>query len=127
MTEKELKKLNRYQLLELLIMQTTRADQLQKQLEEVQDKLNAREIDLASAGSIADASVRISGLLEAAQEAADMYLEASNKRIAKMEKIARRRADKIIEDARREAEAITEMAAGKQNGDFRIWDLDHEQ
>lgn len=127
MTEKELKKLNRYQLLELLIMQTTRADQLQKQLEEVQNKLNSREMDLASVGSIAEASVRISGLLEAAQEAADMYTEASNKRIEKMEKAAKRRADKIIEDARREAEGIIETAAGKKNCDFTIWDLDNEQ
>lgn len=126
MTEKELKKLNRYQLLELLIMQTTRADQLQKQLEEVQNKLNSREMDLASVGSIAEASVRISGLLEAAQEAADMYTEASNKRIEKMEKAAKRRADKIIEDARREAEEIIKTAAGKKNCDFTIWDLDNE-
>ena len=127
MTEKELKKLNRYQLLELLIMQITRTDQLQKELEEVQNKLNSREMDLASVGSIAEASVRISGLLEAAQEAADMYTEASNKRIEKMEKAAKRRADKIIEDARREAEGIIETAAGKKNCDFTIWDLDNEQ
>lgn len=127
MTEKELKKLNRYQLLELLIMQTTRADQLQKQLEEVQNKLNAREIELESVGSIAEASVRISGLLEAAQEAVELYQEASNKRIDKMEKAAKRRANKIVEDARREAEEIVETAFGQKNRDFTIWDLDNEQ
>mgnify|MGYP003297738140 CR=1 FL=1 len=33
MTEKELKKLNRYQLLEMLIIQTERAEDLQRQLE----------------------------------------------------------------------------------------------
>ena len=32
MTEKELRKLNRYQLLELLVMQTERVEKLQKQL-----------------------------------------------------------------------------------------------
>ena len=126
MTEKELKKLNRYQLLELLIMQTARADQLEQQLEEVQNKLNAREIELESVGSIAEASVKISGLMEAAQETVEMYIAASNKRIEKMEKAASRRADKIIADARREAAEILEKA-GKPNSEFAIWDLDNEQ
>ena len=36
LTEKELKKLNRYQLLELLIIQTERADSLQAQVEELE-------------------------------------------------------------------------------------------
>lgn len=39
MTEKELKKLNRYQLLELLLAQTERADTLQKKVEELESKL----------------------------------------------------------------------------------------
>ena len=43
MTEKELKRLNRYQLLELLIMQTNRADTLEAQLEKVQEMLEAGE------------------------------------------------------------------------------------
>lgn len=36
MTEKDLRKLNRYQLLEMLIMQTERADKLQSKLEEAE-------------------------------------------------------------------------------------------
>ena len=48
MTEKELKKLNRYQLLEMLLIQTQRADSLQKQLEEAQSQLDDREIRMAA-------------------------------------------------------------------------------
>ena len=36
MTEKDLRKLNRYQLLELLIVQTDRADKLQAKLDELE-------------------------------------------------------------------------------------------
>ena len=75
MTEKELKKLNRYQLLELLIFQTERADQLEKELAETRKQLEEHNIRLSKLGSIAEASLQLSGIFEAAQKAADMYLE----------------------------------------------------
>ena len=79
MTEKELKKLNRYQLLELLILQTERADKLQARLETVEKQLQDQEIRMASLGSIAEASLQLSGVFQAAQTAADMYIEAAKK------------------------------------------------
>lgn len=85
MTEKELRKLNRYQLLELLIIQTERANNLQKQLDEAQKKLNQREIEMTVVGSIAEASMQLSGVFEAAQRAAEMYLEAAQARINRLE------------------------------------------
>ena len=51
MTEKELRKLNRRQLLELLLVQTERADQLQKQLEEARQKLDERSVAIVESGS----------------------------------------------------------------------------
>lgn len=80
MTEKELKKLNRYQLLELLVMQTERADKLQKKVEELEQKLEERELTMSQLGSIAEAAVQVSGILEAAQKAADLYLESAKKK-----------------------------------------------
>ena len=85
MTEKELKKLNRYQLLELLVAQTERADKLQKQVEELEAQLNERNFHFSQMGSIAEASVYLSGVFEAAQQAADYYVEA-----------AQRQADEIL-------------------------------
>ena len=109
-TEKELKRLNRYQLLELLIIQTNRADTLQKELEEVQEKLEAKEIQMSSVGSVAEAAVQISGVLEAAQRTADLYMEAVEKRGAEIEAEAHDRAGEILENARREAERILDFA-----------------
>lgn len=85
LTEKELRKLSRYQLLELLIIQTERANSLQKQLEAAQQKLNRREIEMTVVGSIAEASMKLSGVFEAAQRAAEMYLEAAQARINRLE------------------------------------------
>lgn len=53
MTQKELKKLNRYQLLELLVMQTERADALEKTVEELRARLEERDLRFSQMGSIA--------------------------------------------------------------------------
>ena len=75
MNEKELKRLNRKQLLELLLIQIERADALEQRLEEAEAKLKSRELAQMRAGSLAEAALQLSGIFEAAQEAADLYLE----------------------------------------------------
>ena len=110
MTEKELKKLNRYQLLELLVVQTARADELQKQLDQAQSQLDSKEIDMVAIGSIAEASVQVGGLFEAAQNTVEIYLQSARKRIQEMEADAAAKAARIIADATEEASRIIERA-----------------
>lgn len=74
MTEKELRKLNRRDLLEMLIFQTKRNDELEMKLHEAEEKLNEKNIFLEKAGSIAQAALQLSGVFEAADEAALRYL-----------------------------------------------------
>ena len=106
MTEKELKKLNRYQLLELLIIQTERADKLQTALEEAEQRLNDREINISALGSIAEASLQLTGVFEAAQEAADVYIKEAKKRAEKIEEEAHQKGAAIIVQALEEARRI---------------------
>ena len=106
MTEKELKKLNRYQLLELLIIQTERADKLQTALEEAEQRLNAQEINILTLGSIAEASLQLKGVFGAAQEAADMYINEAKKRAEEIEEEAHRKGAAIIVQALEEARRI---------------------
>ena len=75
MTDKELRRLNRRELLEMLIEQGKKIDQLQAQLDEANEKLESRRIQLASAGSIAEAALKLNHIFEDAQAAADQYLE----------------------------------------------------
>lgn len=105
MTEKELKKLNRYQLLELIIIQSEQIQELQNQLQQAQEQIDAQNIRIAEAGSIAEASLQLSGIFEAAQSAANIYLENVRKQTAD--------ADLIRENARQDAERITAEAAQK--------------
>lgn len=75
MTEKDLRKLNRKQLLELLLKQTERADALQEQLQAAETKLRERTRIKAEAGSIAEAALKLNGVFEAAEKAAAQYIE----------------------------------------------------
>ena len=97
--EKDLKKLNRYQLLEMLIFQTERADKLQSLLDDAERKLNEKETRMSSLGSIAEASLQLQGVFQAAQEAADMYIAEAKKRAEGIEIAAIKRAAEIIEQA----------------------------
>lgn len=86
-TEKELKKLNRYQLLELIILQTEEMEKLKKELEETKAKLEKRQIIMEKVGNIAEASLQLSGIFEAAQMAADVYLESVKEYVGAAEEI----------------------------------------
>ena len=106
LAEKDLRKLNRYQLLEMLIMQTERADKLQEKLEAAESQLNDKEIRLTDLGSIAEASLQLSGVFEAAQTAADRYLEAAKKHAEELEEDAHKKAAEILMQAQAQARRI---------------------
>ena len=75
MTERELRKLSRLDLLELLVQQVEENERLRAELKQAREQLESRELMLENAGSIAQASLQISRVFEAAQMAADVYLE----------------------------------------------------
>lgn len=75
MTENELKSLSRKQLLELLLLQTQRADRLEAELEEAKRRIRDKKLIESEAGSIAEASLKLNGVFEAAQAAASQYVE----------------------------------------------------
>lgn len=75
MTNKELKKLKRSELLEIMIAQSKEIDTLRAQLSAAQKRLRDRELTVAKAGSLAEASLAIFNVLERTQMAADLYLE----------------------------------------------------
>lgn len=109
MTEKELRKMNRYQLLELLVIQTERADKLQLRLDSLEEKVNKQDLELTALGSIAEASLQLSGIFEAAQKAADLYLDAARQKAEEIEEKARKEAAAIIEKAKAEAALMADL------------------
>lgn len=75
MTDKELRRLRRRELLELLIVQTDENEKLKKELSRAQAELNNRRIAIECAGSLAEAALQLNGVFEAADRAAKQYLE----------------------------------------------------
>ena len=72
----DLKHLRRSELIDLIYEMKKQEIELQTRLDEAEAKLQAREITIEKAGSIADAAVQLSGVFQAAQEAADSYLKS---------------------------------------------------
>lgn len=109
MTDRELRKLRRSDLLELLIQQDEEMDALKKRLEKAEEELRSRKITINTAGSIAAASVSISGVFEAAQDAAARYLENIEELSAKQEEICAQ----MEEKSRKEAEKLLRVTEEK--------------
>ena len=104
MTQKELKRLNRRQLLELLITQTERADRMEARVNELELELENKELRVAEAGSIAEASLRLNGVFEAAEAAAEQYLVSIRNQATicqQMEDESRKKADEMLAEAER--------------------------
>ena len=75
MTDKELRKLKRMDLLELLIEQSKEVESLKKRIEELEAELADRRLLIYKSGSIAEAALKLNGVFEAAEAAAQEYLE----------------------------------------------------
>ena len=74
MTSKELRKLSRKELIEVLLAQTREMEQLKAELNSKNELLEKREINIRESGSIAESALRLSGIFEDAQKASDTYL-----------------------------------------------------
>jgi len=75
MAGKDLRKLSKTDLLELLIEQGRENLALKARLEEVEAELAHRRLTMEQSGSIAEAALKLSGVFEAAQKAIDLYRE----------------------------------------------------
>ena len=113
MTEKELRRLRRGELLELLLEQTKEAEALKKELSETKKQLESREIRLEKAGSIAEAALQVNGVFEAAQEAAAQYLENIQTFMERQETVCVRKEEEseqkaglILEEAKKQKDQI---------------------
>ena len=75
MTEKELRRLSRRELLEMLITRTMENERLTEELQQARKELSDREFIQERAGSMAEAALQLNGVFEAADRAAREYLE----------------------------------------------------
>ena len=72
--DNSLRHLSRAQLLDMLYEAVKEKEELEKELDETRRKLEEKEIKISEAGSIAEAALKLNGVFEQAQAAADQYL-----------------------------------------------------
>ncbi len=74
MTDKEFRRLNRSELLDIIFEYQKREREMRAEIDELKVRLASRDLKIREAGSIAEAVAGISGIFEKAQETADEYL-----------------------------------------------------
>ncbi len=79
MDDRELSKLKRVELLERLVALSEENDKLRNEKNELEEKLQDRRIAYRETGNLAEAALKISGIFEAADNAAELYLENIHK------------------------------------------------
>lgn len=120
MTERELRRLSRSDLLELLLAQRKENEQLRCIVDETQAKLADRTIKINNAGSIAEASLQLSGIFAAAQDSCQYYLDnikdlrdRQTQLCQKMEQETREKCDRMVAEAELKAQQYWENYAVK--------------
>ena len=113
MTDKELRRLSRGELLEMLIAQAAENDQLKNRLEQAEAQLRDRKIAISNAGSLAEAALSLNGVFQAAEAAAQQYLENIERISGQQDGICRDMKEQAKQEAaeiRQEAQAYSEKA-----------------
>ena len=107
--ERELRRLNRRALLEIMLNQARELDVLKKErddlikeLDETKAALKRRDIDIDEAGSIAVAALQINGIFEVAQAASQQYIDNIKRLSDRQEAICAKR----DEESRSKSEAL---------------------
>lgn len=75
MTDKELKRLSRAELLEMLIAQVKENEVLRTRLAGAEARLDSRMLAIEDAGTLAEAAMRLNAVFASADAAAQQYLE----------------------------------------------------
>lgn len=106
MTDKEFKRLNRSQLIEIIYQFQIKVDELTQENQSLKAALDDKRLRITQAGSIAEAALAVNDVMQTAQNAAQQYLDE----IRAMHSEADAACRTIRENAQAEAEAILAQA-----------------
>ena len=75
MISKELKKMSRRELMDIIYQMKKNEQQMQDEIASLQEALQDKRLRLSVAGSVAEAAASITNVFSAAQMTADLYLQ----------------------------------------------------
>lgn len=107
MTDREFKRLGRSQLIDIIYQFQLKQNELIAENERLSKELEDKRLRVVEAGNIAEAALGIHNVMQAAQDAADAYLEE----IRVMREETKEKCQQILENAYKEADNIIRQAA----------------
>ena len=113
----ELRYYNRVELLEILLDYAKENEKLKNDIDLLQTKLEDKKIEINKFGSIAEASIGLNGVFEAAEKSCFQYIE--NAKLICDKKV--KESEEILEKAKSEAEEIVNKAKSE------IQDIENEK
>ena len=106
MVSKELKKLSRRELVDIIYQMKKNEQQLHNEIASLQEALQDKRLRLSMAGSIAEAALSLTDIFSSAQTAADRYL----KEISCMKQDAEIQCAQMIAEAKEQSDRIISEA-----------------
>ena len=117
MISKELKRLSRRELVDIIYQLKKNEQEKQEEIESLKKELLDKRIRISEAGSIADAAISITNVFSAAQMTADIYL----REIAYIKEITEKECAQKIEDAETKVkEILSELAVLEQKKKHKL-------
>jgi len=108
MTDREIRSLSKVQILDLLRQQEAEIERLNVENQELRQRMDDRSLKIGQTGSLAEAAFMLSGIMQAAQDTANLYLdnikatEEQQKEItSQVEREAKERAQMLYFEAER--------------------------
>lgn len=122
MTDRQLRKASRMDLLKLLLEQRKENEALRQQLLQAQEQLQQRQITIDQSGTLAEAALKLSGIFDAAETACQYYsenirnLSGRQEEICRtMERETREKCDRMLEQAKQMAKVYWDEYTEKCN------------
>ena len=122
MTERQLRRASRADLLKLLLEQRKEGEILRQQISQMEEQLQGRQIAIDQSGTLAEAALKLSGIFDAAETACQYYTENIRALSGRQEEICcameqetREKCDRMIEQAKQMAKVYWDEYTEKCN------------
>ena len=106
MTDKEFRRLSRSELIDIIYQFQLKQNELTAENERLTKELADKRLRVSEAGNIAEAALEIHSVMQAAQDAAALYLEE----IRIMRDETKEKCQRILENAQKEADNLIALA-----------------
>lgn len=115
MTDKEFKRLNRAQLIEIIYQLQLQVDELTEKTQSLEQALEDKHLRISNVGNLAQAALEMNNCFQSAQNAAEQYLEE----IKALHEEAKAEKQRILAQAKADAAAMVSNT-GKSRIDYEL-------